>query len=83
MKRYLIFAHDQFYPRGGVRDLKGSCEDYTEAKAQSKRLSIQFDVAYIYDGHQNTLQAFFFDGQEYGEYIENEIEHHLVNIFNA
>mgnify|MGYP001203525847 CR=1 FL=1 len=80
MKRYLIFAHDQFYPSGGVRDLKWSCEDYAEAKKKANELSLSFDVSYVYDSLKSKLNAFFFNGQEYGEYIENEIEHHLKQI---
>ena len=32
MKRYLLFAGDTYYPRGGMRDLKGDFEYLTEAK---------------------------------------------------
>ena len=77
MKRYLVFAHDQFYPNGGIRDLKASFDDYSEAKKKANELSLSFDVSYVYDSNKNKLGVFFFDNQEYGNYIENEIEHHL------
>lgn len=79
MKRYIVFAHDQFYPNGGVRDLKGIFEDYTEAKEKANELSLSFDVSYVYDLLKSKLEIFFFNNEEYGSYIENEIEHNLIS----
>ena len=36
MKRYLIFAGDQYYPRGGMRDCIGSADTYEEAQTLLK-----------------------------------------------
>ena len=80
MKRYFVFAHDQFYPNGGIRDLKGTFDDYSEAKKKANELSLSFDVSYVYDSLKNKLGIFFFDSQEYGSYVENEIEHNLSSL---
>lgn len=48
MKRYLIFAYDQYYPLGGMKDLKGQSDDFEEAKKIADQMK-DYDYVNIYD----------------------------------
>ena len=44
MKRYWVFAWDNYYPLGGLNDLCLCTDDYNEAKAELLRKTKQQDV---------------------------------------
>lgn len=46
-KKFILFKHMMYYPRGGLRDISGSFETLEEAVAEAKRDS--WDSTYVVD----------------------------------
>lgn len=51
MKKYIVFAFDNHYPRGGANDVKFCTNDFERAKgvAYDYRKDNDYDNAQIYD----------------------------------
>jgi hypothetical protein len=53
MKRYLLFAHDQYYPCGGWGDFKSSFDSLEEAFAYGRQKDInghkRYDWCHVVD----------------------------------
>ena len=47
-KKYIVFQYDDYYPGGGLTDIKGDCDTIEEAKALSGS-SFQYDNTEIVD----------------------------------
>lgn len=58
MKRYLLFAWDQYYPSGGMNDLKGEFDTEQEAKGYAINSSCaMYDHIELYDTQEGTTEV--------------------------
>lgn len=48
-KRYLVFAHDQYYPGGGLSDVEFETDNLIIACEKCDRFSKCFDNVYVFD----------------------------------
>lgn len=49
MKPFWVFAYDQYYPSGGMGDLKASYDTRKEAEERKKQLEGSYDYVDIID----------------------------------
>jgi hypothetical protein len=49
MKKYVVFAYDEYYPGGGMTDLVGSFDDLDEAKGVKCSLGDDYDYIEVVD----------------------------------
>lgn len=47
--RYFVFGSDNYYPSGGLGDLRGKFQTEEEAKAFIAKISRSFDIVEYYD----------------------------------
>jgi hypothetical protein len=48
-KRYIAFAFPEYYPSGGLADIKTSFDDFQEAMNWLGTIGYEHDTAYIFD----------------------------------
>ena len=49
MKRFLLFAGDEYYPLGGWHDFKGDFETLEDAQTWFLKVVLRYDWAHVYD----------------------------------
>lgn len=62
MKKYLMFAMNQYYPSGGWNDLVGSFDTLEEVQAQWEEYHNNkvYDFAHVVDTHKCTIIGNFY-----------------------
>jgi hypothetical protein len=60
MKRFLLFAFNQYYPAGGMGDCEGDYDTFDEAKAdcEKRELKSNYEYVYIFDIMTGDLMIF-------------------------
>ncbi len=49
MKKYIVFAYDDYYPQGGLNDIHGSFETLEEAVEASSKIDSRHGIVEIVD----------------------------------
>lgn len=52
MYRYLVFAHDYYYPFGGIEDCVLMSNDYNECVIEAQTQKRSNDLVYVYDSEE-------------------------------
>lgn len=62
MKRYLVFAHNHYYPAGGWRDFKKDFDSLEEANEHAKELKDQkvYDRSEVVDTETKEVVSEFY-----------------------
>jgi len=55
--RYFIVAWDQYYPSGGLRNIKDKCSDMKEARESAQECCENWDNVEIYDSNLELVET--------------------------
>lgn len=59
-KKYLVFAFEQYYPRGGFSDFKNSYDTIEEAQAEGRKQIKKYYQDYVQIIDRDTLEQIEF-----------------------
>lgn len=55
MKRYMLFVFTSFYPKGGMKDFKGSFDTLEAARFMETELTDAWNQSHIYDSIEGKI----------------------------